>query len=1078
MMIKKTDNAAKSGQQNETKARIAAEMEHKYRFEPGSRIANRFVVKDHLGVGGFAEVYLCRDENLHVDRAVKVLIEEKGNLQEEARVSAKLNHPNVIRVYDFDVLEDDTPIIIFEYIAGNTLEDRLEQTEYRRLTLDQETFHIIQQVGEALGFAHKQGVVHRDIKPSNIIITESNHAYLTDFGLAGIKKAPEGKSMLSADMRSGMSGTVPYMAPERILEKVQGDEQSDIYSLGVVVYEILTGRLPFQGRDTRLIFNIANDDVLPIPPTVSNPELPPGLDDVLLKALQYEPQQRYGTVGGFLQALADVTANFAKANTDYQQAIDHIENSEWRSAQAILNKLPTNFKDVELRRDQVQREVRLLELYDRAAGQVSHQNFKAALDTLDSIKQVDPDYDVETLRQQALEGQAQIEKQTLEQQYIEAVTLFEKGDFQAALDTLDIIAKKSKDYPDAQGIRVKAEEKVNHQKELRTLYNEGVTQSRNEKWGNALVAFEALSEKEPGYEDVGDRLVIARHLSELFDLRREASQKQAELEYAAAIDLLNEIKHRNSNYKPAEIEAQRQQALEGLFEKCRALQKEQSYATCLLHLQELKEREPKFSGLAELEEDAREGLSRQERLAELATLYEQAEAKLENRQYEETLVLWRRLEQQKGDLGFADTRQIVREAKEGIYGEAAAAVAAQQPDRALSLWQTLKDFDDAYEDRNDVVAKAKKQIKRAQLQRRLIFGGGGLVVLLLLIYWGGRAAFGGGATTPTPTLDAGATETAVALFNATSTATPSPTTTPTTAVTATGTPTDTPSPTETTVPTLTPTSTRELKTIAIAQLSSSIFSQPDENATELTFVGVGEEVEVLETRDSWIRVIDSDGVEGWAAANRFEIVNAAPTETPTPTKIFTPTNTPGAVTARTDASATLFAGPGTNYGEITFVEANTLLSVVGRSGNSSWLFVRTSNEVEGWVAVSLVTFNGNVNDLPVSEDLVTVTPQSGGSGPSDGGELQGLTFDFWHLPGENSCSGGGWVQAIYMEGHGGDGRYTYFIDGVQVAGPGSGSFVYQLSGSGTATARITGVVRSGDGQTREIILFVPAPDCS
>ena len=224
-------------------------------------------------------------------------------------------------------------------------------------------------------------------------------------------------------------------------------------------------------------------------------------------------------------------------------------------------------------------------------------------------------------------------------------------------------------------------------------------------------------------------------------------------------------------------------------------------------------------------------------------------------------------------------------------------------------------------------------------------------------------------------------------------------------------------------------------------------------------------------------MIDDKGVEGWAAANRFEITIGVPTETPIPTNTHTPTNTPGAETASAHSSATIYSGPGTNYAQITFINAGTVVTVLGRSSNNSWLFVRTLNEIEGWVAVSLMNYPGVISQLPVVNEIITVTPTSGG-GSGTGTQLQGLTFDFWPLTGQFSCTATGWTQMLFLEGHGGDGRYSYYINDQRVAGPLTTSFTYPLSGGGTATVHVSGRVTSGDGQSQEFILFVDAPDCN
>ena len=206
-----------------TRQRIEAELKHDYRFSIGALIAKRYEVVNTLGHGGFAEVYHCQDNNLPREVALKVLKKDGASLHEEAQIAAALEHSNIVHVYDTIELGDGTPVIIYKYIAGQTLEDLLNQASYRRLPLDQTTLQIIQQVGDALVFAHKHNIIHRDIKPSNIIIDNNGQAYLTDFGLANVKRGPEGTSMMTDEMQSRLGGTMPYMAPEQLLEKSARD---------------------------------------------------------------------------------------------------------------------------------------------------------------------------------------------------------------------------------------------------------------------------------------------------------------------------------------------------------------------------------------------------------------------------------------------------------------------------------------------------------------------------------------------------------------------------------------------------------------------------------------------------------------------------------------------------------------------------------------------------------------------------------------------------------------------------------------------------------------------------------------
>jgi serine/threonine protein kinase len=165
---------------------IPSQTEHPYRFQAEEQIASRYRVLAPLGFGGFSEIYHCQDLRLHRDVAVKVLY-DKGPGLEEARAAARLAHPHIVQVYDMLTLKDETPFIVFEHVEGETLEATLDQGQYRRLPLDASILQIVDQIAAAIDYAHGRGVIHRDVKPSNILLNHQGNAYVTDFGLAGVK---------------------------------------------------------------------------------------------------------------------------------------------------------------------------------------------------------------------------------------------------------------------------------------------------------------------------------------------------------------------------------------------------------------------------------------------------------------------------------------------------------------------------------------------------------------------------------------------------------------------------------------------------------------------------------------------------------------------------------------------------------------------------------------------------------------------------------------------------------------------------------------------------------------------------
>ena len=251
-----------------------------------------------LGRGGFAEVYLGQHIYLNSQAALKVLQivlndEDIESFAQEARTLASLTHPHIIRVLDFAV-ENGTPFLVMEYAASGTLRDRHPQNS----RLPSETIvSYVRQVAAALQYAHDQRLIHRDIKPENMLLGSSDQVLLSDFGLALL--APHTLDHSTQEMQSALVGTMPYLAPEQL----QGSARpaSDQYSLGVVVYEWLSGRKPFSGSPLEVA--IQHISLSPPPLREQLPGISPAIEETVMRALAKEPQQRFASVQDFASAL-------------------------------------------------------------------------------------------------------------------------------------------------------------------------------------------------------------------------------------------------------------------------------------------------------------------------------------------------------------------------------------------------------------------------------------------------------------------------------------------------------------------------------------------------------------------------------------------------------------------------------------------------------------------------------------------------------------------------------------------------------------------------------------------------------
>jgi beta-lactam-binding protein with PASTA domain/predicted Ser/Thr protein kinase len=267
----------------------------------GSVMGERYRVEARIGAGGMAEVFRGIDPVLNRTVAIKVLLPQfardagfVARFRREAQAAARLSHPNIVGVFDTGS-DGDTQYIVMEFIEGRTLAEFLATG--RRLTTEQ-SIEIGQKIASALGVAHAQGIVHRDIKPANVMVTRDGTVKVMDFGIARMQ------SLETAPQTSSVLGTPAYLSPEQAQGQAV-DARSDLYSLGVVLYELLAGRPPFTG-DSPVAIAYKQVNETPVPPSALNREVPPALDAVVMKALSKNPANRY-------QTAAELSADLERA---------------------------------------------------------------------------------------------------------------------------------------------------------------------------------------------------------------------------------------------------------------------------------------------------------------------------------------------------------------------------------------------------------------------------------------------------------------------------------------------------------------------------------------------------------------------------------------------------------------------------------------------------------------------------------------------------------------------------------------------------------------------------------------------
>lgn len=263
-------------------------------------LAGRYELIEKIGDGGMAIVYKAKDRLLKRFIAVKILkpefvqdIKFVENFRKESHAAASLSHPNIVSIYDVGQ-EGNINYIVMELVSGKTLNELIQAEapmDYRKAA------DITKQVASGLSAAHKKGIVHRDVKPHNILMTEDGIAKITDFGIA---KAVTNTTIVDSG-KDNVMGSVHYFSPEQA-KGANVDEKSDIYSLGIVLYEMLTGKVPFDGDNPVTIALMQINEPV-TPPSVFNHNVPPGLERIVMKAVEKQPKDRFASADEMIEAL-------------------------------------------------------------------------------------------------------------------------------------------------------------------------------------------------------------------------------------------------------------------------------------------------------------------------------------------------------------------------------------------------------------------------------------------------------------------------------------------------------------------------------------------------------------------------------------------------------------------------------------------------------------------------------------------------------------------------------------------------------------------------------------------------------
>ncbi len=303
----------------------------------GKVLNDRYMITEVVGVGGMAYVYKAFDKICNRVVAVKILKDEfmsdaqfRRRFTNESKAITMLSHNNIVDVFDVS-LEGDSLYLVMEYIDGINLKEYMER---KGVLSPVEALHFVKQILKGLAHAHERGIVHRDVKPHNIVLLKDGTIKITDFGIARLTKFD---TQTISDMAIG---SVHYISPEQASGD-RTDARSDIYSVGIILYEMLTGQLPFEA-DTAVAVALKQVQAQPELPTELNSEIPQGLEDIVLKAIMKDPAIRYQSGGAFLADIAlfeaDPTITFSySAAPVYEEEEENTDNSPTLFASDLIN---------------------------------------------------------------------------------------------------------------------------------------------------------------------------------------------------------------------------------------------------------------------------------------------------------------------------------------------------------------------------------------------------------------------------------------------------------------------------------------------------------------------------------------------------------------------------------------------------------------------------------------------------------------------------------------------------------------------------------------------------------------------
>ena len=436
----------------------------------GNVLGNRYRILREIGAGGMAKVYLAEDVKGNELIAVKVLYPQFGEdisfiqrFNREAKLASTLTDPHIVRVLDYGA-DRDLHYLVMEYVEGQDLHDTLQEQgpfEWKY------ALEVIDQLITALEHAHAHGVVHRDIKPQNMMLSENGLLKVLDFGIARIPTLP-------SLTQSGFIGSPYYASPEQAMGE-EVDIRSDIYSSGIVLYELLSGNIPF---DAKSPWSIISQHITSEPPPIEldSGEIPENVGELLNKTLAKRPEDRFQTPTALRKAIAAVLAGQAvPVDAGATRPLSIVDNSSLVES-----------------------------LTDRASQAIDTLEWMRAVDLLSQAAKLDPDNTDIAQKLAAVEAEAR-----LASLYKSGQKAMDNGKWEEAINHFNVIIELEANYEETDKLLAEAHEALkqeNTEQFVATRYKEGVADFEAKRWDSALEAFTEVQQLSPGYEDVENLL--------------------------------------------------------------------------------------------------------------------------------------------------------------------------------------------------------------------------------------------------------------------------------------------------------------------------------------------------------------------------------------------------------------------------------------------------------------------------------------------------------------------------------------------------------------------------------------------